>query len=92
VNKEPRLERDNQERHPAAQLTDGSDLSRLSQADGAGRQKAHAVHQPCGSDLSLRDMRDQDETDGEGALTLSVQADLFGNPFEGVSIKRFQTA
>jgi hypothetical protein len=35
---------------------------------------------------------DQDETDGEGALTLSVQADLFGNPFEGVSIKRFQTA
>ena len=79
MNKEPRLEHDNQERHPAAQFTDGSDLSRLSQADGAGRRKAHAVHQPCGSDLSLRDMRDQDETDGEGALvaTISVQSDLF---------------
>jgi len=35
-------------------------------------------------------MRDQDETDGEGALTLSVQADLFGNPFESTARSAFK--
>ena len=58
-------------------------MSRLPQADGAGRQKVLAIHQPCGSYLSLRDLRDQDETNGEGALeSVSSIPNLFGNPFE----------
>src|SRR6266536_2563291 len=61
-------------RGPTTHSTDGSDLSRLPHVNGAGRQKAHALHQSCGSYLSLRVLRDQNEADCEGALDNEVQS------------------
>ena len=57
--------------YPTIQFTRDSDLSRLSQADdGGGGETTHAIHQPCGTYLLLRNLRDYEETDGEGILEL----------------------
>ncbi len=48
----------------------GSDLPRLSQADGVQGQKAHPIQQRTdGSDLSLRHLRCRDQEDSQRALS-----------------------
>ena len=61
----------------------GSDLPRLSQADGVQGQKAHPIQQRTdGSDLSLRHLRCRDQEDSQGVVEIEWAAALIGRPTE----------